>query len=176
MALAWHTRHPRGGIFNKRNARLIHAPWSGNRPVFASWAWTQLETPSTWALPGTTTTGLGDAAATGLTITPEQAGQFYQAMSPQDARTKALALQAQIANLQAEKANNPWMNAFGILDNRIRTLQAELAAAQQNAALQTQGDAATADWRKIGQTLGLVGIALGVTATIALGLRFVVRR
>lgn len=176
MALAWHTRRPSGGIFNKRNARLMSAWWMGGRPVFAPWAWTQLDTPMVWAIPGTTNTGLGDPAAAGLTITPEQAGQFYQALSPADARTKALALQAQIANLQAEKANNPWMNAFGILDNRIRTLQAELAAAQQNAVLQTQGDAATADWRKIGQTLGLVGIALGVTATVALGLRLVVRR
>lgn len=176
MALAWHMDRRTGGIFNKRNARLIHAPWSGGRPVFAPWAWTQLDTSMVWALPGTTNTGLGDASSTGLTITPEQAGQFYQAMSPQDARTKALALQAQIANLQAQKAQYPWMNAFGILDNRIRTLQAELVAAQQNAALQTEGDAATADWRKIGQTLGLVAIALGVTATIALGLRLVVRR
>jgi hypothetical protein len=122
------------------------------------------------------TTGLGDAAsAQSLTITPGQAGAFYQAFSPQDARTKLASIQAQIQNLQDEKARYPYLNVWHVLDNKIATLQAQMTAIQQNVVVQTEGEAATRDWRSIGQTAGMVAIAFGVAATLAVAIKGILR-
>jgi ElaB/YqjD/DUF883 family membrane-anchored ribosome-binding protein len=74
---------------------------------------------------------------------------------------KALAeANAKIANYKDLKKRTPALSAF--YDRQIRKLEAEAAAASQQLGVRAESEAATRQWRSLGQAGTGVGIMLGV--------------
>lgn len=77
-----------------------------------------------------------------------------------DPRREAALMQAQIQNLEALKAKTPALAS--VYDLQINRAKAKLAAAQQQLALRAESEAATRQWRGLGQAGAGIGIVLGI--------------
>jgi hypothetical protein len=77
-----------------------------------------------------------------------------------DPRVALAQVEAQIANMKP-KANTPGL-LQGFYRSELRKLQAKAKALRENLALTTEGEAATRDWRALGQTGAGIGIVAGV--------------
>lgn len=152
------------------------------RPMVASWAWGQMDFPRQqpivnppdglggWGGRGRRARrGLGDDSGASLSLN-DLVSAYGTFKSTQDVRVQLAKVQAEIANKQATLKSMPFLGPL-YLNGDIAKLQAEEAALEQNLSLQQEGEAATEDWRAIGQTLGIAAIALVFVGTAVLALR-----
>jgi hypothetical protein len=73
---------------------------------------------------------------------------------------------AQIQNTKQLMRRQPWLR--GVLQMRLRKLQARLRAAERRIRIQQEGESSTRTYRVLGQTAAVVGIFIGVAFIIRL--------
>jgi hypothetical protein len=97
-------------------------------------------------------------------------------MQTKDPRTQVALMQAKIQNYEMLKQRNPALS--GIYDIQIRKLQARLQAAQQQLQIRAESEAATRQWRGLGQAGIGIGIlaGVGVLAVTAAGAIYLAKR
>ena len=81
-------------------------------------------------------------------------------METKDPRKQVALLQAKLQNYEYLKSRNPSVAA--LYDMQIRKLQAKLEAAEQQLQIRTEGEAATRQWRGLGQAATGIGIIVGI--------------
>lgn len=118
--------------------------------------------------------GLGSPSTEGSSAAPPSGGtnplQYAQTAatvaaaytSGQDPRMMRATYLARIENFKVMRQKMPLLRTY--YDNQINLLQSKVAALDEKLALQVEGEAATKDWRSLGQT----GIGVGVVAGVAL--------
>jgi hypothetical protein len=80
------------------------------------------------------------------------------AFAPTDAVQAVGVYTAKIANMRRMKRTFPLLATF--YDNEIAKLRAKLKAAKRKVALQKEGEGATRQWRGLGQSAIIAGVAL----------------
>lgn len=80
------------------------------------------------------------------------------AFAPTDAVQAVGVYTAKIANMKRMKRQFPFLATF--YDNEIAKLRAKLKAAKRKVVLQKEGEGATRDWRGLGQSAIIAGVAL----------------
>lgn len=93
-----------------------------------------------------------------------------------DPRVQVALLQAKIQNYEALKQRTPSLSA--VYDAQIRKLQAKLAAAEQQLQIRAESEAATRQWRGLGQAgIGIAILAgVGILAVTTAGAVFLAKR
>lgn len=130
---------PRGPV-----TRLFTPP----QPIYAA--------PSPW--------GEGEGEGQGSETYITQAAQAYATYSSAaDPRVQLATLEAKIANYKRMKATAPGV-LRGFYTNEIAKMEAKAAALREKLAIQQEGEAATRQWRGLGQAGLAVGVVGGVVA------------
>ena len=88
------------------------------------------------------------------------------AVAGKDAVQQIEVYRAQIQNTKQLMRRQPWLR--GVLQMRLRKLQARLRAAERRIRIQQEGESSTRTYRVLGQTAAVVGIFIGVAFIIRL--------
>lgn len=88
-------------------------------------------------------------------------------LEAQDPRKQVALYKAKIQNLEQLKAKMPSLS--GLYDRQINKLKAKLSAAEQQLQVRYESEAATRQWRGLGQAGIGVGIVVGVAALGLIG-------
>lgn len=88
------------------------------------------------------------------------------AVAGKDAVQQIEVYKAQIQNTKQLMRRQPWLR--GVLQMRLRKLQARLRAAERRIRIQQEGESSTRTYRVLGQTAAVVGIFIGVAFIIRL--------
>ena len=88
------------------------------------------------------------------------------AVAGKDAVQQIEVYRAQIQNTKQLMRRQPWLR--GVLQMRLRKLQARLRAAERRIRIQQEGESSTRTYRVLGQTAAVVGIFIGVAIIIRL--------
>lgn len=140
-------------------------PWLSTPGLWDHWSLPNADWLAQTASPNSSHYGDAAAPAPGqnpldYVTTASAAVATYQAN--QDVRIMRAAYMARIQNYEAMKKQFPLLGVF--YTNQINTLKAKVAAIDEKLALQVEGEAATRDWRSLGQT----GVGIGILGGIAL--------
>jgi len=88
------------------------------------------------------------------------------AVAGKDAVQQIEVYKAQIQNTKQLMRRQPWLR--GVLQMRLRKLQARLRAAERRIRIQQESESSTRTYRVLGQTAAVVGIFIGVAIIIRL--------
>ena len=81
-------------------------------------------------------------------------------METKDPRKQVALLQAKLQNYEYLKSRNP--KFAGLYELQINKLRAKLEAAEQQLQIRSEGEAATRQWRGLGQAATGIGIIVGI--------------
>lgn len=123
----------------------VYLPWSGYGSIPRSYGAEE---------PEATDSSYQQYMETGLSLFAQ-----YK-LDTKDPRKALAEANAKIANYKDLKKRTPALSAF--YDRQIRKLEAEAAAASQQLGVRAESEAATRQWRSLGQAGTGVGIMLGV--------------